>query len=310
MSIATDGSNAFRETENQLERLKAEIVTIDARIDSLARRVSVLESTPQPTPTPPPKELLFFDDFSNYQVGELLPQDRFITDAPDHRVSVERVGGKNVVECGISKWQDLNPNGHCKSEFRLRNPDVPDWKDTLREPFNERRWYTWTQFLAEPWMDDIHKTHLMDIHGSPDEGEGGRHPNVTLLAWHGEHRIRISTAPGATMTELYRQAPVLSGRWVRITMEAVWSHTNTGLLRVWIDDTLVVERTNMPTAFEDQRGPYWKLGLYAPSLSRNNRPEYEADYPDDWEHTLYIGEMMIGSGDVFNTKEEFLAAKP
>jgi len=306
MNIADNGCKAFRETEDRLSMLDERNSYLMKELAALEARVRTLESTPQP----PQKELLFFDDFSGYPTGAPLPENIYITDAPPHHVAVELVGSKNVVMCDIRKKQALNPNGHCKSEFRLRDPDVTSFKETLREPFNERRWYTWTQYLAEPWMDDIHKTHLMDMHGSPDEGEGGRHPNVTLLAWHGEHRIRISTAPGATMTELYRQPPVLTGRWVRVTMEAIWSPTTRGLLRVWIDDNLVAERVDQPTAFEDQRGPYGKWGLYAPSLSRNNLPEYGDDYPDDWAHTLYIGEIMIGSGDVYGSKDEFLAARP
>ena len=79
---------------------------------------------------------------------------------------------------------------------------------------------------------------------------------------------------------------------------------------MWMDDTLIAEKVDAPNAFNDSRGPYFKLGLYAPALSSHDRNEYIDDYPDDWQHTSYIGEIMIGSGEVFNTREEFLAARP
>jgi hypothetical protein len=315
MEIAHNGAEAFRETEEVFARHNVLIANIKDELDSLKSRVSALEENPPDQPVTKP--FVFFDDFQGHATGQRPPENIYITDAPSGHCEVVFFNNAlKAMKCLIQKRQPLNRNGHCKSEFRLRNPEVTNWKDTLREPFNERRWYSWTHFLFSPWQYDPHKTHLMDIHGSPDDDEGGRHPNVTLLAWHGKHRIRVSWNPeeldssNPHVEELFREPPVLSGMWLQCTIEAIWSHQSNGLFRFWMGDRLVAERVGEPTAFNDQKGPYLKLGLYAPSLSQNIRAQYEGDYPDAWQNVMYIREIRIGRGEDFASREEFLSAKP
>lgn len=295
---------------DRLEAVEAKQRELDARVTELEQAGTI------PVPSPPPPSsggILLYEDFSTYlSVDDLTFKDRIIMDAPPgHSWIVNAQTADARLRCKIAKDQPLNPKGHCKSEFRFRDKSV-DWKKSLCEPFNVRRWYTWTVCMYTPWAHDPHKTHLMDFHGQPDEGEGGRHPNITAIAQDNEWRVKRAwddELGNIFKDEPYRGPLEPLGGWVEFCVEAIWSHESKGMIRLWLNDLLMAEVVNVPTAFHDEEGPYLKLGLYVPALSAKYDGQYEDDFPDGWEHVVDFGAIKIGD-ERFSSKEEFLSAQP
>jgi len=51
------------------------------------------------------------------------------------------------------------------------------------------------------------------------------------------------------------------GKWTGISYK--WSHKPDGLLEVWKDGKLVVRKTG-PNTYNDEKGPFLKMGIYKP----------------------------------------------
>ncbi|PRX39829.1 polysaccharide lyase, partial [Salegentibacter salegens] len=51
-------------------------------------------------------------------------------------------------------------------------------------------------------------------------------------------------------------------KWIDWVVHIKYSHTNTGILEVWMDDVKVIDRQNMPNSYNDEKYPYFKFGVY------------------------------------------------
>lgn len=78
-------------------------------------------------------------------------------------------------------------------------------------------------------------------------------------------------------------------RWAKWVFRVKWAADNSGLLQVWKDGTLLVDKANYPTSYNDYAGPTVKFGLY--------RSEPHAGSPYNglyFDRSLYVDEYRVG----------------
>jgi hypothetical protein len=56
--------------------------------------------------------------------------------------------------------------------------------------------------------------------------------------------------------------PYETGKWTDWVFRVKWSYLNDGIVEVWKDGKKVVSRIDMPIGFNDQKGPFFKMGIY------------------------------------------------
>ena len=52
------------------------------------------------------------------------------------------------------------------------------------------------------------------------------------------------------------------GVWTDFVIRFLFSHEDDGITQVWRDGELVVDRVGMPNHYNNERGPYLKVGFY------------------------------------------------
>lgn len=154
------------------------------------------------------------------------------------------------------------------------------------EPFNEERWYVFSTYLEGPWEPYPKNEIIAQWHGNRDKLLGdldGRGPPLAIRIYGNEFRITSGADPNLISSQRWIArnplwiAPVVTGRWMHWRIQARWSWEDDGLLRIWVDDQLVVDHSG-PNTYNDLRGVYLKLGPYHPMSGR----------------TMYLDEVSIG----------------
>jgi hypothetical protein len=104
-----------------------------------------------------------------------------------------------------------------------------------------------------------------------DPAESGRGPPLSLRTsvngiggrWYiyGKYGAKAIDADpdGIFLTDL---GPYETGKWTDWVFRVKWSYMNDGIVEVWKDGKKVVSRVNAPIGFNDQKGPFFKMGLY------------------------------------------------
>ncbi len=59
----------------------------------------------------------------------------------------------------------------------------------------------------------------------------------------------------------YDLGPYETGVWTDWVMHVKWSYDQDGIAEVWKDGRKVIDQSG-PNAFNDARGPFFKMGLY------------------------------------------------
>ena len=159
-----------------------------------------------------------------------------------------------------------------------------------REPYGERRTYEFSTYMKGPWRPGEQNEIIAQWHGTADKFLGdtdSRGPPLAIRIYGSEFRITygwdadfISSRKWLARLPLWTN-PIVTDRWLDWRIQARWSHAEDGILRIWLNDDLIVEHDG-PNAYNDLRGVYLKLG------------PYHADEP----RTLFIDDVHIGPVEV------------
>ncbi len=109
-------------------------------------------------------------------------------------------------------------------------------------------------------------------------------PVLALRYINGELRVTQQTSRYDTV--VYRTRQDIRNKWTDFKIQANFSRTDTGFVKIWINNTLVVDRKGK-SAYSSERGYpaasyfYFKMGLY-----RNKMPEPMTIYIDDYSKRL------------------------
>jgi len=200
--------------------------------------------------------------------------------------------GWNVVRENVPAVQDKKARGGrfaLKSPLKFFNGDGAS--PILRERTEVRArapnavmgreyWYGFSIYLPGP--EDGEDSYVPDKYWEivaqwyapqDDSSESGRNPPLTLKTsedgvggrWTigGKYSAKaINTKgdyDGAFSTDL---GPYETGKWTDWVFRVKWSYMNDGLLEVWKDGKKVYSRLNAPIGFNDESGPFFKMGIY------------------------------------------------
>ncbi|MEB3357777.1 MAG: heparin lyase I family protein [Synechococcales bacterium] len=247
-----------------------------------------LPEPPKPKPIGPGK-LLFEDDFESGISKDWRAQE-----------TAKKSYSLNVVDA---------PGGRsgkaARFELHKDDPWVADSKrsELVREsdPAGSERWYGFSLYLPEDWKSDPAGEVVTQWHSKPDKhlgenfGLGG--PPLALIVDGDEIYVqsRWDPSPVTSKQSKTRQESKLwrgsyeKGEWMDWVVQVDWSHQSDGVLRMWKDGDLVVDRKGANT-YNDQVGPYFKTGIYKYSWKRS--PEKS----NTDKRVLYVDNVRIADG--------------
>jgi hypothetical protein len=197
--------------------------------------------------------------------------------------------------------------GRYAAQFNLRNSD-PDVSSSRRSELrlgtvkpDSSRWYAFSIYLPVDWeIDEDSYDIIAQWHDSPDFdlGETWRSPALNLQVAAGNWKINRRWDPNPVTydntpgpgggTESIGLGPFSKGVWTDWVIHVNWSYENNGVLEVWKNGELVLMREG-PNTYNDQTGPYLKLGIYKPDW------KYDPAESTTSRRTLYIDEVRIGN---------------
>jgi len=134
-------------------------------------------------------------------------------------------------------------------------------------------WYSFSIFLPTNYAPDGVWEIVAQWHGAPDFnlGETWRNPVMALSTTDGRWGLvnrwdpkRNTFANGKKVyggSKAYDLGPYRRGEWTDWVMHVKWSYKSDGLLEVWQNGKQVI-RQKGPNAFNDAKGPYFKMGIY------------------------------------------------
>ena len=131
-------------------------------------------------------------------------------------------------------------------------------------------WYGFSQYFPSDYGSDDTGDGIGQWHDIPDSGEAtNRPPSNALLAsndrlkwivrWDADRIMTNGNTDGIFHIDL---GQIPKNRWVDWVVHIKYAHNNTGILEVWMDGKKVINRQNMPNAYNDQKYPYFKFGVY------------------------------------------------
>lgn len=152
----------------------------------------------------------------------------------------------------------------------------------------EERWYGFNMYLQN-WSDDDAGEHVFQWHPA-NSGEPAR-----ASLWTSGGRYQFVTNPDGGANDYTDLGPVLSNQWVSWVIHIKWASNHTGILQVWEDQKLVIDRHNIITTTTP--GNYFKLGI--------NKFGWGSQPSSITERVLYFDEVRIG-----NATAGYTAVKP
>jgi hypothetical protein len=150
----------------------------------------------------------------------------------------------------------------------------------LKAEVGREYWYGFSIYLPGPadgkdnYVPDKHWEIVTQWFAPTDNViEAGRHPPLTLKTseggvgghWTvgGKYSAKAINAKGDYDGYFSKDLGTYeTGKWTDWVFRVQWSYTNDGILEVWKDGKKVYSRLNAPIGYNDEEGPYFKMGLY------------------------------------------------
>ena len=142
-----------------------------------------------------------------------------------------------------------------------------------RAEIGKEYWYGFSILLPEDYRPDRIWEIVAQWHAVPDfdAGENWRNPVMALSTTNGHwswvsrwDAKRNTFASGKRQyggTRDFDLGPYRTGVWTDWVIHLKWSYGPDGFLKVWKDGQVVIDVAG-PNAFNDEHGPYFKMGLY------------------------------------------------
>jgi len=199
-------------------------------------------------------------------------------------------------------------HGDCYTAY----PENPSrgWDDCTRDrertevrerwnaPLDTDMWYQLHMFIPHDYEPMYPKQIFWQWHN----GLWG--PNLYLHLNDNRFHIDILTEVHQTTTQYTFGDDILTlGRWHEITVNAKWTVTDAGYIRIYINNQLLVDHRG-PTidweTYESGIGPFVKYGIYRSHLFRYDEPGLHPT------HVLYFDEYRRGYSEAEVEAENYL----
>ena len=170
----------------------------------------------------------------------------------------------------------ISRNGKYSMRFELRKGDEIGWdqdsraelKDDFNAPLNKETWYGISLFIPEEFPELEKDCIVIQWHGEHDEGEASRSPVLAVRVENSKFYItsrtskqKIQNNNRGPSTTHFTLNDFPRNEWLDFVVEVIWSHTNSGSLKTWLNGEQIINY-NSPIGYNDDLGPYYKFGLY------------------------------------------------
>src|SRR5258706_1982000 len=213
----------------------------------------------------------------------------------DHLLVESSFEGKNPFSdwendqhcCDYSLTQSAGKFTKGKSSLRIEvRPTDAMTSGTIRselvqpaENVGTERWYGFKMFL-ENWIYDDAGEHVFQWHPNNSTGVA----TAALWTSGGRYMLETNNSGGNEGNKYTDLGPIISNEWVSWVIHVRWADDNTGLMQIWKNGTLVIDKANIKTS--PPEGTYFKLGI--------NKFGWGIQASTTKERVLYFDEVRIG----------------
>jgi hypothetical protein len=167
--------------------------------------------------------------------------------------------GNSAMRTSLDRYQDRYPD---RTEVMGPHADI-----------GKEYWYGFSIFLPEDYIPDRIWEIVAQWHAIPDFdiGEKWRNPVLALSTtngrwgwvnrWDAKRNTFESGKREYGGVREYDLGPYERDAWTDWVVHVKWSYQPDGFLKIWKNGRLVIDQ-NGPNAFNDARGPFFKMGLY------------------------------------------------
>ncbi|HSM63010.1 MAG TPA: heparin lyase I family protein [Gillisia sp.] len=194
--------------------------------------------------------------------------------------------------------ENITRAGNSAGRFEINKNDPKVWGGNRTEFAQVTNttmgegWYGFSQYFPENYTTENLEELVGQWHDIPDEGEtAGRSPSNAISTGNGHlkwaTRWDSRSIQTNNITEGYFEKDlgvIPKGKWINWVVHIKFSHTNTGIVEVWMDGVKVIDRQNMPNCFNDAIFPYFKFGVY--------RWEWDTAVT---QRVIYFDEVRVGN---------------
>lgn len=150
-------------------------------------------------------------------------------------------------------------------------------------------WYSWKMMIGDDWPDLSLPFSLMQLHDTPDGGDGLKTPTM-MLASLSAHFRGIVPDPLPTENQIFNRVGSVGIerlRWYDMCIHANWKTSGVaGFRELFIDSVPIYRQFNIVTNYSDVAAPFLKLGVYNGLNS-----------PAGWGvHTAYYSDIRVWRG--------------
>ena len=168
----------------------------------------------------------------------------------------------------------------------------------------QERWYGERILVPQDWVFDPAKANdiVMQWHAIPGNWRA-TYPNLAISIGNTNWFIRQSFGSAQTKPTRTNQKlpdPVRRGAWVSWVIHAKWSPGDDGLLQIWQDGKLVMDRKgpNVYSTIGVEYTPYLKTGIYHPEwhLDKDGaREAFDKENPVATNKVIYATDIKVGN---------------
>ncbi len=166
--------------------------------------------------------------------------------------------------------------GTAGGRFEIRDSDPLIWGGNRAEyaqpsssSLNEG-WFGFSSYFPSSFVSDPTAEVIGQWHDIPDQGETNtRNPSNAIYAQNDKFRWRTKWDADAIQTNNTTDGTwdadlgvIPKDQWIDWVVHIKFSHTDTGILEVWMNGVKVIDRQNMPNSYNDGKFPYLKFGIY------------------------------------------------
>jgi len=228
--------------------------------------------------SPPPPESLNLESAAplNRNTANLIYTETFENPNLDLNPELSDFYLESAVDNSFSLDENIKRAGSTAGHFEIKKSDPKIWGGNRTEmsmaqsTAQEEGWYGFSQYFPDSYVSSSTGEVIGQFHDQADVGEtASRSPSNTLLT--GDDRIKwmarwdadkIMDSGFSDGLEYIDLGPIPKNKWIDWVIHIKFSHTNTGIVEVWKDGVKVIDRINMPNAYNDDKYPYFKFGVY------------------------------------------------
>ena len=164
-----------------------------------------------------------------------------------------------------------------KSSNSFRTEVISRIDDKRNHPkLGQDYWYGFSIYFPNDWDEDSIWEIVAQWHGVPDKHLGEVSRNPVMAFYSDGSKLKITNiwdaAPNTQAAQKQRrerydggvtlwEGPLRKGQWTDWVVHVIWSYESNGFVEIWENGIRVANRKG-PNTFNDQKAPYFKMGIY------------------------------------------------